>query len=106
MTIENYALINRQTNIVERIVYWDGVSDLHINDYEGQLIGRYDLIRITNQEVGTWFWNESTKTWDMVYNTGELPVIGFIWDGTRFTNPNPKPDIIPTDSDTSGTIPF
>ncbi len=106
MTIDNYALVNRQTSIVERIVYWDGISDLHINDYEGQLIGRYDLIKITDQEVGSWFWDESSQTWSMIYRSGELPVVGFVWDGSRFTNPNPQPSLTPTNSSTSGTVPF
>lgn len=106
MTIQNYALVNRQTHLVERIVYWDGVSELYINDYSGQLIGRYDLILCVDQAVGSWAWDETAKIWFMNYTVGETPPVGFEWDGTRFTNPNPKPDIIPTDSDTSGTIPF
>jgi len=104
--INNYALINKATHRVERIVYWDGESELLINDYPGQLIGKYDLILIDNQEVGTWFYFEETETWSLVYRTGEVPPINFIWDGTRFTNPAPQPDIQPTNSSTSGTIPF
>ncbi len=87
--IKNYALVNITTNLVEKIVYWDGVSDIVIYD----LPEHYELILIEDKPA---------MVWDKVSGSNEIKLVevigrgsqGMTWDGTKFSQDKNNPPVV------------
>lgn len=77
---KNYALVNLDTNIVEKVVYWDGVSPITINDAPPQ----YQIILIEDKPSLVWDCNFDTKEQFLTEKIG-LGSPGMIWDGVKFS---------------------
>lgn len=89
--MNKYAIIN-QSNIVENIIVWDGVSQW--SPPEG-----CTLVPIENANCIVWITNED-GTHQQVEAIGAVSRDA-VWDGQKFVNPEPPPP--PEQPQTSGT---
>lgn len=81
--MENYILINTQTNVADNVVYWDGNTD--------QWTPPSFHIALVQASTPALVWNYSVEAKDFVLveeiGAGQ---IGFTWDGSRLTTNEPK----------------
>jgi len=79
----NYLLINKQTNIVDNIIDWDGNTSTWRPPEEYEVVaqseGRLEII---------WDWDKERQEW-VELETFRGGDIGATWDGTKFINPKP-----------------
>jgi len=87
--IKNYALVNKDTNLVEKIVYWDGISNIVIYD----LPESYELILIEDK---------LSMVWGKIPNSDQIGLVetvgrgsqGMIWNGEYFSqDPTNPPEL-------------
>jgi|DEB19_MinimDraft_3_1074340.scaffolds.fasta_scaffold141949_2 hypothetical protein len=98
--IKNYALVNSATNIVEKIVYWDGLQPITIHDAPPE----YQMILVEDKPALVWDYNFDTKQQFLSEKLG-LGSPGMIWDGTKFSmTAESKPSI--ANISTTGVNPF
>lgn len=87
--IKNYALVNTISNLVEKIVYWDGISDIVIYD----LPESYELILIEDKPALVWDQISGTDSIGLVEKIG-LGSPGMTWDGIKFSQDQNNPPVI------------
>lgn len=99
--MENYVLINTQTNVVDNVVYWDGNTD--------QWSPPPSHIALIQAKVPAkvWGFDDQTKEYILVEEVG-AGQIGFTWDGVCLTTNEPKPVLeipiaVPEQPETTGT---
>ena len=80
--INNYALINKTNNTVEKLVYWDGQSEITIND----LPEEYELIFAEDKVAKIWDYDSTNKDFTLIDKIG-LVCSGMLWDGSTFSMP-------------------
>jgi hypothetical protein len=90
-----YALVNKQTKLVENIVEWDG------NTTTWQPHETYEAITTADKPTVVWAMNEAGDDYDQVETIGNGG-IGKTWDGTKFVQVD-KPELFkkPTNEEQS-----
>ena len=78
-----YLLVNKQTNIVDNAVEWDG------NTATWQPPETHIAIPYAGTPSIDWVWNETTQDWDSVETIGNGG-IGDTWDGTKMIETKPN----------------
>jgi uncharacterized protein YfaT (DUF1175 family) len=87
--IKNYALVNTNTSLVEKIIYWDGVSDIVIYDLPEQ----YKLILIEDKPAMVWDKAPESNEIKLVEVIGRVSQ-GMTWDGTKFNQDKNNPPVV------------
>lgn len=83
MTIENYCMVNEQTNICENVTLWDG------DPQNWTPPSGYLMFPQNTTPAKDWVFNPATNTWELsVMGVGQ---IGFMWDGTYLVTQEPIP---------------
>jgi len=87
MTVQNYLMVNKSTNVVENICVWDGDT----NKWQPPT----DTIMLIQENIPSMVWGLNTDKTDyvLVEQMG-ASAIGFTWDGTVVTTNEPKPIIL------------
>lgn len=99
MNPKNYLLINRDSNIVENIIVWDGDETKWIPPQEHIALVQEDINAIV------WEFNDVAKDYELVEIQGR-GAIGFLWNGSVLTTQEPKPEVVQEVAPTySGEIP-
>jgi len=80
--MENYVLINTQTNIVDNLVVWDGSTQTWTPPTSHIAVPQATTPRVV------WIFDEQTSTWSTqeIRGTG---MIGDVWDGAKLNQPQP-----------------
>ena len=73
----NYALVNKQTKLVDNIVEWDGDLETWQPPKTHEAIFTADKVTIG------WVWNPETNDYEQVQTVGNVH-FGETWDGTKF----------------------
>lgn len=82
-----YFLVNKETNIVENIVEWDGNTD------NWQPPETYLALPVETTPASDWTWDHINEKWVEVESAGNGG-IGDSWNGTRLIEEQPaKPPI-------------
>jgi hypothetical protein len=84
INMQNYLIINQETNIVENTCVWDGNTQTW-NPPANSLV----LVQATTLAV-VWVWNEELNDTELQEQLGQGGV-GFTWDGTKCITNQPKP---------------
>lgn len=84
--MQNYLIINQETNIVENICVWDG------NTQTWNPPTNYLTILQANTPAMVWVWNDSLNDTELQEKLGQGGV-GFTWDGAKCITNQPKPVI-------------
>lgn len=82
--MQNYLIINQETNIVENTCVWDGNTQTW-SPPANSLV----LVQATTPAV-VWVWNEELNDTELQEQLGQGGV-GFTWDGTKCITNQPKP---------------
>ena len=96
MTVENYLMINKQTNIVDNIIVWDGDTQ------SWNPPSNYLMLPAATTMAYDWFWVESVQDYELQENMGGGNV-GDTWNGTACITSTPKETEPPQQITTSGT---
>jgi len=99
--LKNYALVNSDTGYVEKLVYWDGVSEITIYD----LPTNYELVLISEKPCMVWSYDFDTNTAIMVEKF-DLVWQGMLWTGTMFTQEEKDKPVPTEEPPTTGVEPF
>jgi hypothetical protein len=84
INMQNYLIINQETNIVENTCVWDGNTQTW-SPPANSLV----LVQATTPAV-VWVWNEELNDTELQEQLGQGGV-GFTWDGTKCITNQPKP---------------
>lgn len=85
MTTQNYCMINKDKNICENIVVWDGNHDTWTPPL--------NCLMLVQDTTLTKIWNlNSDKTAYVLTNSVGHGDIGWTWDGTYLTTNEPQPE--------------
>ena len=84
MTVQNYCMVNRDTNVCDNVCVWDG------NPETWTPPAIYLMLVQATTPAKTWAWNTETKVWELIVQEGHGQ-IGFTWDGTFLTTNEPQP---------------
>jgi hypothetical protein len=106
MTIQQYLMVNKSTNIVDNICLWDGDT----NTWQPP----EDILMLVQADIQAYIWAANYTTnpysWGLVLQLG-AGAIGFTWDGSVLTTNDPRPAKPPTlenpapnQPTTSGTV--
>ena len=83
MTVQNWLMVNKSTNILDNIVMWDG------NPATWTPPAEYLMLVEATTPCKNWAWDEATSAWVLVV---EPPAsIGDAWDGTYIVTNDPQP---------------
>lgn len=82
--MENYLQINKNTNVVENVCYWDGNPSTWTPPADALM-----LVQSTIPAM-VWQWSSVQNDYVLVEQMGQGQ-IGFTWDGTVCTTNEPKP---------------
>jgi len=87
MTVQNYLMVNKSTNVVENICVWDGDT----NKWQPPA----NTIMLIQSQIPAMLWEINTDKTDyvLVEQMG-VGAIGFTWDGAIVTTNKPKPIIL------------
>jgi hypothetical protein len=85
MTVQNYLMINQDTNAVDNICLWDGNPDTW------QPPAGYLVIPQATTMALVWMWDAPIKDWVLAQEMGGGQ-IGFTWSGTECITNQPKPE--------------
>jgi hypothetical protein len=75
MTVENYLMINKQTNLVDNLVMWDG----NVNSWNPP--SEYLMLPVATTMAYDWFWSDVLQDWELQENMGGAN-IGDTWNGS------------------------
>lgn len=84
MTVQNYCMVNEQTNVCENVCLWDGDPNTWTPP------AGYLMLVQADTPAKVWVWNTTDKVWALEVQMG-LGQIGFTWDGTYLTTDQPEP---------------
>lgn len=82
MQMENYVLINNQTDIVDNVVVWDG------NTQDWTPPASHTALPQATTPRLIWVQDQQTQAWEQVLVTGGGS-IGDAWDGQKLIQPQP-----------------
>lgn len=91
MTVQNYCMVNIETNVCDNICIWDGDP----NTWTPPAI--YLMLVQATTPSKVWVLNQDKTDYELVVVDGQGQ-IGFTWDGTYLTTNQPKPPL-PTPAD-------
>jgi hypothetical protein len=81
--MENYYLINEQTNVCDNICVWDGNTEVW-SPPDG-------ILPLPQLTTPTKDWEWIDNQWQLVESIGNGS-IGFVWDGVYLITNQPQPD--------------
>lgn len=87
-------MVNESTNVVDNVCVWDGNPDTW------QPPAGYLMLVDETTPAKIWSWDAAQDTWILIIQDGAGGV-GFTWDGTYLTTPDPMPPK-PKDQPTTG----
>lgn len=82
MAIQNYCMINTQTNVCDNVCSWDG----NANTWSPPP----NYLMLVQSNTPAKVWNLVNNVWELVIQTG-FGSIGFTWDGTYLITNEPQP---------------
>lgn len=82
MTIQNYCMVNKDTNICDNVCLWDGNPDTWTPPANYLML----VQAITPSKI--WSYDTETSQWVLIEGIGEGG-IDFSWDGTFLISPTP-----------------
>lgn len=81
--MENYVLVDTQTNIVDNLVVWDGNTEQWTPPASHIALPQATTPRLI------WVKNETTQAWEQIEVMG-TGGIGDAWDGQKLIQPQPE----------------
>jgi hypothetical protein len=86
MTVQNYCMVDTNTNVCDNVVLWDG------DTATWQPPANYLMLVQASTLAKNWAWDENTKTWSLaVVGVGG---VGYLWGGTYLVSNQPEPPIL------------
>lgn len=85
---KKYCMINKQTNVCDNIIEWDG----NINHWTPP--ENYTMVLHSNTKSKTWKLNKDFTQWVLTESFGNCE-IGYIFDGEFYITNQPQPTEIP-----------
>lgn len=81
-------MINKQTNVCDNIVVWDGNTETWTPPEE------YTMVLYSTTKAKTWHLNQDFTEWVLLESSGNCE-IGFVFDGEYYITNQPQPTEIP-----------
>jgi hypothetical protein len=98
MSSKNYLMINKETNVCDNIVLWNGNPETWTPPAD------YLMMELETVKPKVWVWNVDTKEYELQVADSGIQ-IGFTWDGTNLITNEDKPVIVeaPNQPNSTGT---